>query len=201
MASRLPANYAALSLIFNEIRHEEPNFHPSTLFDFGSGVGSTIWAADHYWGNRIKEIFCVDLNENMNEVSRQLLERGTFHDDNILDKVFYRQFLPIKHQPAYDLVVSAFSLLDTNNLRNRIYTVENLWKKTSGMLVLVEHGSKAGFQAIMEARNFLLQISNKQLDPLRLPEVNIKAVVKEGAHPAGSIVAPVSFVLIQFSKN
>lgn len=191
MAARLPANYAALSYILNEIRHEEPDFEPSSLFDFGSGFGTTIWAVDQYWGNSIKEVFCVDLNENMNELSRELLQKGTVNDSDILNRIFYRQFLPAKHIPTYDLVVSAFSLLEFMDTRSRIHVVENLWKKTSGALVLVEHGSKAGFHAIMEARNFILQISNKQLDPLTEkinPDVN--QVSSNLTRSEGSVLAP-----------
>nr|XP_027198741.1 methyltransferase-like protein 17, mitochondrial [Dermatophagoides pteronyssinus] len=161
MAARLPANFAVLSHVFNEIRNEEPDFQPTSVFDFGSGIGTTIWAADHYWNKTIQEYFCVDMNENMNQLSRELLQRGTLNDEHILDRIFYRQFLPAKHFPSYDLVVSAFSLLEMEDTRNRLYVVENLWQKTSGCLVLIEHGSKAGFQAIMEARNFLLQINRK----------------------------------------
>lgn len=80
--------------------------------------------------------------------------------------------------------------------RSRIHVVENLWKKTSGALVLVEHGSKAGFHAIMEARNFILQISNKQLDPLTEkinPDVN--QVSSNLTRSEGSVLAPVKYII------
>lgn len=37
------------------------------------------------------------MNENMNQLSRELLQRGTLNDEHILDRIFYRQFLPAKH--------------------------------------------------------------------------------------------------------
>lgn len=61
------------------------------------------------------------------------------------------------------------------------------------MLVFVEHGSKAGFAAVMEARNFVLQVSNRQLDPLeaekRRKEDN-SSVSRRLATTEGSVVAP-----------
>ncbi|KAH9401209.1 Methyltransferase-like protein 17, mitochondrial [Tyrophagus putrescentiae] len=156
LAARLPANYAALSTVLQELQAEEPAFSPRTLFDFGSGPGTALWAADQLWPGQLTEVMAIDLNERMNELSRELLQRGTAHDEAVLDKVFYRQFLPVKHYPTYDLVVSAFSLLELPDTRSRLYVVENLWKKTSGALVIVEHGSKAGFAAV----------SRRQLDPL-----------------------------------
>lgn len=97
MAARLPANYAALSTVLQELQAEEPDFSPRSLFDFGSGLGTAVWAADQLWPGRLNEIFAVDLNERMNELSRELLQKGASHDEAILEKVFYRQFLPVKH--------------------------------------------------------------------------------------------------------
>jgi len=95
------------------------------------------------------------------------------------------------------LVVCAFSLLEYTDLNSRIFLVENLWKKTSGALVFVEHGSKAGFTAIMEARNFVLQISNKQLDPLMQKQNRSTNVSPNLTKPEGSVMAPVSCFLLK----
>lgn len=97
LAARLPANYAALSTVLQELQAEEPAFNPRTLFDFGSGPGTALWAADQLWPGQLAEVMAIDLNERMNELSRELLQRGTAHDEAVLDKVFYRQFLPVKH--------------------------------------------------------------------------------------------------------
>ena len=92
----------------------------------------------------------------------------------------------------YDLVVCSFSLLEFPDTRSRIYLAENLWRKTSGALVFVEHGTKAGFAAIMEARNFVLQISNKQLDPLKSVDTDSAGVCRQLTKPEGSVLAPVT---------
>uniref|UniRef100_A0A834VET1 Methyltransferase-like protein 17, mitochondrial n=2 Tax=Sarcoptes scabiei TaxID=52283 RepID=A0A834VET1_SARSC len=192
MAARLPANYMAISYILNQIRKEEPDFVPTSVFDFGSGMGTTIWACDHYWKDSIREYFCVDINENMNELSRELLQNGTPNNAHILNQIFYRQFLPAKHIPSYDLVVSAFSLMELEHTSSRLYALENLWQKTSGALVVIEHGSKSGFNLVMEARNFLLQISKAQLEAASLKPKNVpnKDVSNRQTESKGSIMAP-----------
>lgn len=43
MITRSAAEYSALYTIFNEIRTRDPEFDPRTMFDFGSGVGSSLW--------------------------------------------------------------------------------------------------------------------------------------------------------------
>ena len=46
----------------------------------------------------------------------------------------------------YDLVVSAFTLLELPSLENRIKTILNLWDRTKKYLVIVENGTNAGFK-------------------------------------------------------
>lgn len=48
-------------------------------------------------------------------------------------------------QIPYDLVVSAFSLMELPSATARLETVDKLWNKTQEYLVLVESGTKAGF--------------------------------------------------------
>ena len=68
-------------------------FDPSTLFDFGSGVGSVTWAAHQVWGDAIKEFHNVDISSEMNTVARLLLQ-GVYHcyavDFVISSRVAYR---------------------------------------------------------------------------------------------------------------
>ena len=46
---RAPQEYASLMRIFKEIERRDVNFTPRTFFDFGSGVGTGIWAASEIW--------------------------------------------------------------------------------------------------------------------------------------------------------
>lgn len=43
MVNRMIAEYAALKRIFSEIAFRNPEFQPTSLFDFGSGVGTVTW--------------------------------------------------------------------------------------------------------------------------------------------------------------
>ncbi|KAI1286951.1 Methyltransferase-like protein 17, mitochondrial [Halotydeus destructor] len=157
LAARLAGNYAALKSVFQEIKRDDPQFRPRTMFDFGSGIGTTMYAANETWPASISEHFNVELSEPMNEISRFLLRGGTDNQPMFYNGVFYRQFLPVTHSIKYDMVVSAFSLLDLPTENSRINVIENLWNKTQDMLVIVEHGNRDGFKAVLEARNFVLE--------------------------------------------
>ena len=49
-------------------------------------------------------------------------------------------------QIKFDLVVCGHTLLELPSAEERLKTVLNLWRKTSGYLILVEHGSRAAFE-------------------------------------------------------
>lgn len=43
LINRMIAEYAALKRIFSELALRNPDFKPTSLFDFGSGVGTVTW--------------------------------------------------------------------------------------------------------------------------------------------------------------
>ena len=44
-SSRMPACYAVLYRVFDELHLHLPHFSPKTMLDFGSGPGTAVWAA------------------------------------------------------------------------------------------------------------------------------------------------------------
>lgn len=59
-------------------------------------------------------------------------------------------------QTTFDLVVSAYTLLELPNKQERMKTIEALWKKSDEFLVLIENGTFEGYMTLMEARDFVL---------------------------------------------
>ncbi|RXG60289.1 Methyltransferase-like protein 17, mitochondrial [Armadillidium vulgare] len=149
--------------IFCEIQKRRPNFRPRFLFDFGSGVGSVMWAAEHVWPKTVQEVFNVDASANMNELSEQLFNSGVENNFFHLHKksTYFRQYLPTSENVKYDLVVSSRSLFEVGDLSTRVRTIDILWKKVSpgGFLVIVETGSMYGYTIMMEIRDYLQEIS------------------------------------------
>ena len=43
LLAKAPYDYACMKTIMDEIKARDPNFQPRTLFDCGSGVGTSIW--------------------------------------------------------------------------------------------------------------------------------------------------------------
>lgn len=213
LAARLAPNYAAAYTVFNEIKKSDPTFVPKTVLDFGSGIGSSMYAANQVWPASINEHFNCDSSKAMNDVSRLVMQGGNEQQPLLYPGVFYRQFLPasvmvriewIIHliivnlfQIKYDMVVSSYTLMELPNQRSRVQVIENLWNKTQDLLVLIETGSPEGFATILEARNLILTLNGYDvtksyyIDPSQVSVVNYDPESAPTAH----IMAPVSDLL------
>lgn len=158
MATRLAPNYACLRAVLEEIRDTDPTFEPLSILDFGSGQGTTCWAVNETWPGKEKEFMNIDLSTEQQHLCEYLL-RGGKESGVPLPGIYHRQYLPSSNKVQYDMVISAFSLLELPNSEIRTHTIENLWHKTKDLLVLVERGNKGGFEMINEARHLILDLN------------------------------------------
>ncbi|XP_036374814.1 methyltransferase-like protein 17, mitochondrial isoform X2 [Megalops cyprinoides] len=171
LAARLAGGYAAVRRVLNEVKKRDPSFTPQSLLDFGSGVGTVLWAVRSVWGEAERESVCVDSSAAMNSLADQLLRGGSDREDPLIKQVYFRQFLPVSPKVQYDLVVSAFALSELTSQKERRDTVLTLWRKTNSLLVLVENGTKDGHQVLMEARDAVLTGKDRVTFDSRTPQV------------------------------
>lgn len=157
---RAPAEYASLMRIFKEIARRDPDFQPRTFFDYGSGIGTGTWAVSELWKSSIFEYYLVDASKYMNDLSDMILRDGDINKTLTLRNVYQRQFLPSKNQ-KYDIVLSAYTMFEQQNLNERLKVVNSLWNKTEKYLVLVENGTINGFKLLNELREFILDLKNQ----------------------------------------
>nr|XP_004672409.3 methyltransferase-like protein 17, mitochondrial isoform X1 [Jaculus jaculus] len=161
MAARLDGGFAAVSRAFHEIRARIPEFQPQTLMDFGSGTGTVTWAAHNTWGHSLREYVCVDNSAAMLRLAEKLLRGGSEANEPSVPGVFFRQFLPVSPKVQFDVVVSAFALSELPSKADCTEVLKTLWRKTNHFLVLVENGTKAGHRLLMDARDLILQGTEK----------------------------------------
>ncbi|TDH05657.1 hypothetical protein EPR50_G00124610 [Perca flavescens] len=161
MAARLAGGFAAVRRAMNEIKKRDPSFAPQSLLDFGSGLGTVVWASHSCWGDTLKEMVCVDSSGPMNVLAERLLKGDDERAEPHIKQVYFRQFLPVSPKVQFDLVVAAFTLSELLNAKEREEAVLTLWRKTNSYLVLVENGTKDGHQMLMDARDTLLKKREK----------------------------------------
>lgn len=160
LVGRSVQEFAVLTKIFKEIQRRDPDFKPQSYFDFGSGVGTGVWAASELWKSSIYEYYLVDTSRFMNDLCDLVLRDGDANKDLRLRNVFFRQFLPAAGV-KYDIVLSAYSFFELPNLKNRLEVANNLWNKTDKYLIFVENGTYAGFQVLNEIREFLMTLKGE----------------------------------------
>lgn len=160
LVTKSAAEFATLMSIFSEVLKKYPSFQPRTLFDFGSGLTTGLWAFRESFGAET-EAFCVDPSKEMNDLARLILGQGADNPD-IPAGVSFRLHNPATVSLEYDLVLSSHSLMELASAEARLEAVHSLWSRVQegGVLVLVEAGTNAGFQLITEARDFVLQLSH-----------------------------------------
>lgn len=158
LAGKAVQNYAVSHRILNEIKARDKDFRPETFFDFGSGIGTNIWAASEIWSDSLKEYFCVETSEPMIELSERLTEAAKPK----IKGISHRQFFPASMNPTYDIVMSANSLFELPSQQFRLETILKLWRKTENYLIIVEEGTNAGFTLVNEARDFILKYANSK---------------------------------------
>ncbi|XP_041804706.1 methyltransferase-like protein 17, mitochondrial [Chelmon rostratus] len=167
MAARLAGGFAAVRRAINEIKKRDPSFAPQSLLDFGSGLGTVVWASHSCWGDSLKEMVCVDSSGPMNVLAERLLKGDDETAEPHIKHVYFRQFLPVSPKVQFDVVVAAFTLSELPSMKEREEAVFTLWRKTSSYLVLVENGTKDGHQILMEARDTLLKKQEKTVHDTR----------------------------------
>lgn len=156
---RLSFDYNAAYQVFYEISRRAVDFAPKSVFHFGSGLGSTIWACNSIWPKSTSEHFCCDISDDMNTLARLLLQGGREEDKMCIPGVSFRQFFPPSQKVKYDLVVCAFSLNELPSRDERLKTIEALWRKTEEYLVVIENGTNTGFSLVADTRDFVLKLN------------------------------------------
>lgn len=94
LLGRSAQEYSTISRIFTEIENRDPTFKPKSYFDFGSGVGTGLWAAANHWKASIFEYFLVDSSRSMNDLADLILRDGEENKQMELRNVNFRQFFP-----------------------------------------------------------------------------------------------------------
>lgn len=163
-AARLPATYAVLFKVMSELQIRLPDFRPQKMLDFGAGPGTAIWAASAVWGgDALKPVHAVEKSLEMMALGYQC--QGALREaDPSVPSVQWSRKLSRSVQ-GHSFVVASYVLAELRTPAERRKTVEALWARTTGVLLLVEPGTPVGSANIREARTQILA-TVKSTEPL-----------------------------------
>ena len=153
IACRMPATYAVVCRVFSEIQDLAPELNVKTIVDLGSGPGTALWAALEIFPET-KELFAlegdaqlIDLGKRLNAHSetRALKETRWQHQD----------LCQLQTCPKADMIVASYAIGELSE-EAQIRVLQQAWQAADKVLVLIEPGTPAGFERVLNWRSWLL---------------------------------------------
>ncbi|DBA84954.1 TPA: hypothetical protein ACH3X2_005695 [Trebouxia sp. C0005] len=204
-SSRMPACYAVLFRVFDELHLHLPHFAPRAMLDFGSGPGTAVWAAREVWEQYPQRVTAIEPSDAMIKLAADLqrAQRAQQPSNSSTYTIqWHRQLhpsmLPTKKSKAqqigrqtYDLVVASYVLTEMQSDAARQQAVDMLWRQTKDVLVLVEPGTPSGSAHIRHARTQVLSggSSNSALKQSH-KGIQLEAPSKQSQPVGAHVVAP-----------
>jgi len=160
LATRLPATYAAVRSAFAATAEVYSDFLPRTMLDAGAGPGTALWAAAYCWGD-MAEATMLEGSPVFAALGQELaagagLPNGAWRVADIATA-------DIDAVPR-DLVTAAYVLNElAPEARRRV--IDQLWRATAQILIIIEPGTPAGWQRILDARGQLIDAGGHVVAP------------------------------------
>lgn len=192
---RMPATYAAVHAALTQVAEVATGFEPATLVDVGGGTGSALWAAQAIWPS-LAEATVVEQVPRVLALGQRLASAA---DTSVIQQATWRQGVidPGEPAPDADLITLSYVL---GELRPEARDEAVRWLASeAGMVVIVEPGTPAGYERIVQARDVLLDKGLSIVAPCphgnecpvprgkdwchfaaRLPRLGFHQLIKEG---------------------
>lgn len=153
LATRLPATYAAVRTSLEVLAEASPDFTPRTMLDIGAGPGTVLWAATDLWSS-IDSATLLEASSAARKVG-QTLAAGI--DTPQIRWLAGDVTVDLADMQAADLVTMAY-VMDEIAPASLPKLVERLWQLTTDTLIVIEPGTPAGWQRILDARTRLIGV-------------------------------------------
>lgn len=150
-AVRMPATYAAVksalehATIYNDITID-------TIIDVGAGTGAASLAAEEVFNSG--HICLMEREPYMRECGSRIF--ASINDDILKAAQWYDEDILNDNSDRHaDLVMSSY-MINEIKLQDRENVFDRLWNMADKMLLIVEPGTKEGFEVISHAREYFL---------------------------------------------
>jgi ribosomal protein RSM22 (predicted rRNA methylase) len=150
--ARMPATYAAVIGSLNALQDIRPDFAPASLLDCGAGPGTATWACAEAFAS-LQSFTAFDANPALRKLAIDLAD-----DSHRIPALRYElgdAAAKLADAPSADLVIASYVINELDNAA-RARLVAAMWAKTGDTLVIVEPGTPAGYQRILDARAMLI---------------------------------------------
>lgn len=148
VVTRLPATYCAMARVLKEL-----SFAPSSILDIGAGPGTaTLAALEHF--PLLQQATLLEPNAHLRHMGEEVLKRS------YPERAFHWIAAGAEQAfPQADLVVSGYVLneiMQEKGAEAFAQIVRKMWQASRHTLVIVEPGTPAGQDIVLQARQLLL---------------------------------------------
>lgn len=158
--ARMPATYAAVIACLNAMAAIRPGFAPTTLLDVGAGPGTASWAAAQAF-ETLQRFTLLDANPALRKLALHLAEATR------LPAIDYRlgdAGKALADAPEAALVIASYVINELGDAARATFA-DTLWRKTTDTLLVVEPGTPAGYQRILDLRDRLIAQGARVIAP------------------------------------
>ena len=152
LTTRMPATFAAVSAVLDQVNQVATGFAPTSLLDIGAGPGTASFAAQAAWPS-LKSITMVEADQRFATLAAQL---------NPHAKVL-RQYMNATNEKA-DVVIAAYVFAELPEWE-ATQSALKLWAQARDLLIIVEPGTPKGFARIRAAREALIKSGAHLIGP------------------------------------
>ena len=161
LLTRLPATFAAVTMVLREVRERVPGFTPQSLLDLGAGPGTAAWAAAEIFPE-IKRVMLVERDQATVATGKRLAA-GASHAAVRSAEWVAADLADFHAKEDFDLVILAYALGEVKPSR-RATAVERAWAAGKA-LAIIGPGTPAGFATILGARTQLIAAGAELVAP------------------------------------
>jgi ribosomal protein RSM22 (predicted rRNA methylase) len=152
LTTRMPATYAAVRKVLEEVARVYPAFAPVSMLDMGAGPGTASWAALAEWPE-LSSVTMIETDARFVELAGVLAKGSALE---ALTKATITRAKMNEATAKADLVIAAYVFAELVE-KDTGEAALKLWAQTENTLVIIEPGTPRGFARIHAARQMLIK--------------------------------------------
>lgn len=158
--ARMPATYAVIYRVLEELKERYSAFSPISCLDVGSGPGTGLWAAKEVLKS-LRTFTAWDYDEGFIHLSKTLCA-----DDDVLSSThFFKKNIEVDRDfPLSSLAIVSYAI---GEIEEKYWDsfFSSLWHQVEGALVIIEPGTPIGYQRILKIRQLMLSLGANLIAP------------------------------------
>lgn len=160
LVTRMPATYAVVEEVLNQVRSRNPAFQPTSMLDLGSGPGTAYFAAISVFPE-LKNACLIEQDVGLIKLGKSL-EAICRLDVSTNWKI--NDITNLKELETADLITISYAINELDKQKRELL-IEQAWHAANKILVIIEPGTMEGFSNIREARAQLLALGGNIVAP------------------------------------